>query len=48
VRVDGGQRVRFEGPSGMLEIVVDVARPGFVSPISCGEGSDPRPYVISR
>jgi hypothetical protein len=46
--MDGGQRVRFEGPAGMLEIVVDVARPGFVSPISCGEGSDPRPYLLAR
>lgn len=45
---DGGQRVRFEGPGGMLEIVVEVARPGFVSPISCGEGSDPRPFLIVR
>jgi hypothetical protein len=49
VSVDEGRSVRFEGPGGTnLEILVDVARPGFSSPISCGEGSDPRPYVIAR
>lgn len=49
VSVDAGQCVRFSGPGGAaLEIVVDVERPGFRSPISCGEGSDPRPYVIAR
>lgn len=45
---DAGQRVCFEGPDGRLEIAVEVARPGFVSPGSCGEGPAPRPYVIVR
>jgi hypothetical protein len=45
---DGGQRVRFDGPDGVLEIVVDLARPGFVSPNSCGEGLSPRPYMLAR
>jgi hypothetical protein len=45
---EGAQRVRFESPEGTLEIVVELARPGFASPGSCGEASQPRPYLVAR
>lgn len=45
---DEGWRVRFEGPDGTLEIVVALERPGFVSPASCGEGPQPRPFMLVR
>jgi hypothetical protein len=45
---DPGQRVRFDGPDGVLEIVVELARPGFSSPGSCGEEAKARPYMLAR
>jgi hypothetical protein len=45
---DGAQRVRFDGPEGVLEIVVEAVRPGFASPTSCGDASESRPYLLAR
>jgi hypothetical protein len=45
---DGSQRVRFDGPDGAREIVIDVVPSGFTSPTSCGDEPNSRPYLLAR
>jgi hypothetical protein len=45
---DGGTRVRFDGPDGIREIVVEPVRLGFASPTSCGDEPSSRPYLLAR
>lgn len=42
------QRVRFDGPNGVLEVVLEAVRPGFTSPTSCGDELMSRPYLLAR